>query len=142
VAGPDLTASQLQELLALRAAVFVVEQECIYLDVDGRDLENGTEHLWFEDGSGITAAVRIIDEPGGRRLGRVVTRSDSRGNGLASKLMVSALEHLGSTTTVLDAQSHLTNFYARLGYSNDGPEFIEDGIAHTPMIRRVERSSE
>ena len=68
------------------------------------------------------------------RIGRVATRSDARGNGLAGVL----LDHVHATTPgllVLDAQTYLVSWYATLGYVPTGPEFVEDGISHVPMAR-------
>ena len=141
--GPELSARELHDLLRLRVDVFVVEQECAYPELDGRDLESDTEHLWLMDetGSGLPrAAIRISSDPEGRRIGRVVTRPDQRGAGLAGRLVEWAHDHLGSVVTVLDAQSHLRGFYERLGYEVTGPEFVEDGIPHLPM-RRDPRTS-
>ena len=79
-AGPDLTLQQLYAFLELRVAVFVVEQECPYQEIDGRDLEPETEHVWIEDESGVAAYIRILSDrehgPDARRVGRVVTRPD------------------------------------------------------------------
>lgn len=70
-----------------------------------------------------------------------MTRPDQRGRGLAGQLMEWAHRHLGSVVTVLDAQSHLREFYERLGYVVTGPEFVEDGIPHLPMRRDPAASS-
>lgn len=135
VAGSDLSAAQLHDLLRLRVDVFVVEQDCPYHELDGRDLLADTEHVWLTDGNGVAAAVRILADPAGRRIGRVVTRPDRRGEGLAAGLIRRVLERHGHQPTVLDAQSHLHDFYASLGYVVTGPEFVEDGIPHLPMGR-------
>ncbi len=135
VAGPDLTARQLHDLLRLRVDVFVVEQECPYHEIDGRDLEPTTTHLWHSDDDGITTSLRVLSDPLGWRFGRVVTRSDVRGRGLSKLLMESALVEFGSVTTVLDGQSYLRSFYEGFGYEVTGPEYVEDGIPHFPMQR-------
>ncbi|MEZ5226052.1 MAG: GNAT family N-acetyltransferase [Acidimicrobiales bacterium] len=135
VAGPDLGARQLHDLLKLRVDIFVVEQECPYHEIDGRDLLDSTEHVWLADELGPRAALRVLADPEGRRIGRVVTRADQRGQGLAAQLMEWTHHHIGSVVTVLDGQSHLRAFYERLGYEVSGPEFIEDGIPHLPMRR-------
>lgn len=139
VAGPDLALEQLHSILDLRVAVFVVEQECPYQEIDGRDLEPETQHVWIEDDRGIAAYIRILsDRANGetaRRIGRVVTRSDRRGEQLSSQLIRASLERLGAVDTRLEAQSHLINYYRGFGYEPDGPEFIEDGIPHIPMAR-------
>jgi ElaA protein len=132
--GPEIGAADLYAALRLRAQVFVVEQVCAYLDPDGRDLEPGTTHLWLAAGDGALAAyVRLLTEPtGGHRIGRVVTDPTHRGAALAGRLIDHALT-LARPPVVLDAQSHLVHVYARHGFVPDGPEFIEDGIRHTPM---------
>jgi ElaA protein len=132
--GPTIQAADLYAALRLRAAVFVVEQGCAYLDPDGHDLEPGTTHLWLTAADGTLAAyVRLLTEPGGgHRIGRVVTEPAHRGARLAGRLIDHALT-LADRPTVLDAQSHLVHVYARHGFAPDGPEFLDDGIPHTPM---------
>ncbi|MEZ5262090.1 MAG: GNAT family N-acetyltransferase [Acidimicrobiia bacterium] len=123
-------------LAALRSAVFVVEQQCPYLDLDGRDLEAATTQLWFEAAGGqVVAALRVMAEAGGGwRIGRVVTDPAHRAAGLARRLLEQAMA--GRTGPfVLDAQSYLTEWYGRFGFVVDGPAFVEDGIPHTPMRR-------
>ena len=137
--GNELDAPTLYALLQLRAEVFVVEQDCPYLDLDGRDLEADTLHVWCRDDQGcISSAIRVLTEADGRRrIGRVVTRPEGRGQGQARQLIHWALDRLGPVETVLDAQSHLRGFYEGLGYEVDGAEFVEDGIPHLPMRRRA-----
>ncbi len=138
VAGPDLTTSELYALLRLRVDVFVVEQQCPYPELDGRDLLPTTRHLWLDDEQGPRVALRILSDPEGLRIGRVATRADQRGRQLGRQVMECAHRHTGSTTTVLDGQSHLRSFYEGLGYEISGPEFVEDGIPHLPMRRVVQ----
>ncbi len=132
----DLDAPTLYALLRLRVDVFVVEQECPYGELDGRDAEPGTRHVWVDTGAGPAAYLRVLAEPdGSNRIGRVATRPARRGLGLATDL----LDHVHRTTAgriVLDAQAHLEAWYTRLGYTTTGPGFDEDGIAHVPMERR------
>ena len=124
-------------LWRLRAEVFVVEQQCLYQDLDGRDLEPGTRHVWAVDAAGEPVGyLRLLEDDGQARIGRVVVTAPERGRGLADRLMRSALELVGSRTSVLDAQSHLTDWYSRYGYARDGDDFVEDGIPHTPMRRQ------
>ncbi|MEM7203146.1 MAG: GNAT family N-acetyltransferase [Planctomycetota bacterium] len=135
-AGPQLSARELHDLLALRIDVFVVEQDCPYREIDGQDLHPGTEHLWFADDNGVTATVRILTEADGlRRIGRVTTRRDRRSEGLAGRLMQAAIERVSPATVVLAAQSHLAAWYQRFGFAVEGAEFLEDGIPHVPMRR-------
>ena len=132
----ELTPFEVYGLCRLRVDVFVVEQECPYPELDGRDVEPGTLHLWTADAAGPTSYLRLLVEPdGGRRIGRVATRADVRGRGLARGLLAAALGRCAATPVVLDAQSHLTGVYAALGFAPSGPEFVEDGIPHVPMRR-------
>ncbi len=130
----DLDPGTLYALLKLRTDVFVVEQACAYPELDGRDLEPGTEHRWFEDDAGEPIAyLRLLAEAGGvTRIGRVVTRADARSSGLARQLVEGVLaDHDGPV--VADSQAHLQAWYEALGFEATGPEYLEDGIAHVPM---------
>lgn len=133
---PDIDPRTLHDLVRLRIDVFVVEQACRYSELDGRDVEPGTLHLWTSDASGPTSYLRLLTEPSGdRRIGRVATRADARGRGLARRLVEAALARCVGRTVVLDAQSHLTGLYSGLGFVPAGPQFVEDGIPHVPMRR-------
>ncbi|WP_433791631.1 GNAT family N-acetyltransferase [Actinoplanes sp. CA-252034] len=131
----DLDTTTLYEILKLRSEVFVVEQECAYLDPDGRDVEPGTRHLWFAQGRTVQAYLRILSEHGVERIGRVVTAPDARGRGLAGRLITEAITVIGNRPSVLHAQAHLAGYYGRFGYVVNGPEYLEDGIPHVPMAR-------
>jgi ElaA protein len=131
----DLDTTTLYAILKLRADVFVVEQECAYPDLDGRDTEPGTRHVWIERDGKVRAYLRILREDERERIGRVVTAKPARGSGLAGRLLTEALAIVGSRGSVLEAQAHLAGFYARFGYRPTGPEYLEDGIPHIPMFR-------
>ena len=120
--------------------MFVVEQACVYLDADGRDLEPTASQLWTEASGDVVATLRLLRDPSGEwRIGRVATAASSRGRGLAAALMTRALE-IADGPVVLNAQAHLAAWYGRFGFVVDGPEFDEDGIPHVPM-RRVTAAS-
>ncbi|MGI8760740.1 MAG: GNAT family N-acetyltransferase [Jatrophihabitantaceae bacterium] len=127
----------LYRILALRADVFVVEQDCAYLDPDGRDLEADALQLWAESDGEVVATLRLLRDGSARtaRIGRVATARDSRGAGIAAALVQRAIARAGGAEIVLDAQTYLAAWYARFGFERDGPEFVEDGIAHVPMRR-------
>ena len=129
----DLTTLELHDILRLRGDVFVVEQQCVYPDIDGRDTEPMTLHHWISlEGTIAVYARTLAETDGATRIGRVVTAPRSRGTGLAARLVT----HITDTApghVVLDAQSHLVGWYERLGYVVAGPEFDEDGIPHVPM---------
>ena len=133
----DLDTATLYALLRLRVDVFVVEQACAYPEIDGRDTEPGTRHLWLSrDDASPVAYLRTLDEPDGTvRIGRVVVTASARGSGAAGRLMAAALNEIRSRPSLLDAQAHLVGFYERFGYSATGPEYLEDGIPHVPMAR-------
>ncbi len=132
----ELTTRELHDLLRLRCDVFIVEQGCAYPDIDGRDTESGTQHHWIERNGAMMAYARTLRQPdGATRIGRVLTAPTVRRQGLAAVLMDELTEILPGDV-VLDAQSHLTNWYERLGYEVAGDAFVEDGIPHVPMRRR------
>ena len=131
-----LDTATLYAILRLRQDVFVVEQRCVYPDIDGRDLEPGTNHCWMAEGDAVVAYLRVLGEPDGTwRIGRVVTAPRARGRGLATTLVRDVLTRLNGPV-VLDAQTQVIAMYQRLGFVVSGPEFSEDGIPHVPM--RVE----
>ncbi len=136
--GSELDTAQFHDLIRLRIEVFVVEQECPYAELDGLDLLPTTTHIWFADEAGPTGSLRVYADKkaDGWRIGRVVTRKNARGQGLATQLMISTLGRFGQDDTALEAQSYLGDFYARFGYIQTGPEYTdEDGIPHLPMAR-------
>ncbi len=134
-AWDGLTPRLAHDLVKLRVDVFVVEQECPYPELDGRDVEPGTEHVWTADGAGPTAYLRVLEDGAALRVGRVCTRKDARGDGLAARLMADVLRRHPRRAIVLDAQSYLVGWYERFGFAVSGPEYVEDGIRHTPMRR-------
>ncbi|MEU3456037.1 GNAT family N-acetyltransferase [Micromonospora sp. NPDC006766] len=132
----ELDARTFHDLLRLRINVFVVEQTCPYPELDGRDVEPGTRHLWLTRDGAVVAYLRILADPGGvARIGRVVVAPAARGAGLAGRLMTEALALVGAGPCVLEAQSHLVDFYAGHGFAVSGPGYLDDGIPHTPMRR-------
>jgi len=147
--GPDLDAGALYGLLKLRVEVFVVEQRCPYPELDGSDLSAATEHFWLEDADGsVVSTVRVIEEPqkpreseipavrgSSFRIGRVCTAAAERGRGHTARLMTVVLNEVGRQPCHLNAQTYLTSMYGRHGFTCSGPEFVEDGIAHVPMVR-------
>lgn len=130
----DLDPRLLYALMRLRVDVFVVEQDCPYPELDGRDLEDDTVHYWSADESGaVLATIRLLHDGDDRRIGRVATAVDARGQGLAGILIRKALESSAGHAVHLDAQAHLEGWYARFGFVKSGEGFLEDGIPHVPM---------
>jgi ElaA protein len=131
----ELEPATAYRLWALRSAVFVVEQDCAYLDLDGRDLEATTQHLWVEAGGVPVAYARVLDEGDHARIGRVLTAPTHRGQGLAAVLVELAISISEGQEIRLSAQAHLRSWYERFGFSTAGDEFLDDGIPHVPMLR-------
>lgn len=130
----DLDAVTAYAVWRLRQQVFVVEQDCPYPDLDGRDDEPGTRHVVARDDAGeLLGYARVLDDGDGWRIGRVVLAPEARGRGLADPLMQAALAACPDRDVVLDAQSPLASWYATFGFEVTGDEFVEDGIAHLPM---------
>ena len=131
----DLDTRTAYRLWQLRESVFVVEQQCPYPELDGRDLEPGTRHLWVPSGDGPIGYLRILDDGDQARIGRVLVTRPHRGRGLSDLLVRTALDVIGDRPAVLDAQTPLARWYAGFGFEQVGPQFVEDGIPHVPMRR-------
>jgi ElaA protein len=117
----------------LRQDVFVVEQQCPYPDLDARDVEPATRHVLLSLDDALLGYGRVLDEGDTWRIGRVLLAPAARGRGWADLIMTAALDVSKERDVVLDAQSPLVGWYATFGFEIDGPEFLEDGIPHTPM---------
>jgi ElaA protein len=133
--GPELTAAELHDLLRLRVDVFVVEQECAYPEVDGRDLLATSHHAWITVDGTLAASVRLLLDQEPPQIGRVVTEPSFRGQRLAEQLLAEAHARAGAAGSFLEAQSYLVDWYGRQGWQPCGDEFVEDGIPHVPMRR-------
>ena len=138
--GKDLDTATLYELLKLRVEVFVVEQDCPYPELDGRDLQSQTRHFWLQEPTGdVISVLRLMEEnPNGHklfRIGRVCTKQSARGGGHATRLLQAALADVGEHPCHINAQTYLVEMYARHGFVVVGDEFVEDGIPHVPMLR-------
>lgn len=128
-----LDAHTAYDVWRLRQDVFVVEQECPYPDLDGRDPEPGTRHVLLRDHDRLVGYARVLDDRDVWRIGRVALAPEARGRGLADSLVTTALADCVGRDVVLDAQSPLAGWYATFGFAVDGEEFLEDGIPHLPM---------
>jgi ElaA protein len=130
-----LTAREAYAVWRLRQDVFVVEQECPYPDLDGRDPDPTTRHVLLLDDDRLVGYARVLDDGAVWRIGRVVLDRAARGRGRADRLVETARALCLDREVVLDAQSPLVRWYATFGFTEDGPEFLEDGIPHVPMRR-------
>jgi len=134
----ELTLDELYALLQARSAVFVVEQNCPYQDLDDKD--RNAYHLWYHDADGIVACLRVL-APGVSfddcSIGRVLTLR--RGQGLGVALMKEGIriaeEKYQAAHITIEAQVYARAFYERLGFVRCSEEFLEDGIPHIRMRR-------
>lgn len=140
----ELTPHELYALLALRSAVFVVEQQCAYLDVDGHDLRADNRHLLGMAGGQLVAYARLLspeDESSPVKIGRVIVSDRVRGARLGNRLMEQAIgrcqQHWPGRDLFLSAQAHLENFYQRHGFIAVGERYLEDGIPHVDMRKHA-----
>jgi ElaA protein len=133
LAFDDLDARTAYDVWRLRQQVFVVEQSCLYPDLDGRDLEEGTRHVLLQDADAVVGYARVLDDGDKWRIGRVVLAPGARGRGLADPLLETALTACPDRPVVMNAQTPLRTWYERFGFEVDGPEFLDDGIPHLPM---------
>lgn len=138
----ELSKEELYALLLLRTRVFVVEQNCPYLEVDGQDLQGETCHLMAWHEGQLLAYLRLLDpqlQAGKVVIGRVVIAPEARGEGLGHRLMEQALqacsERWSGLPIYLSAQAHLRGYYGRYGFLPVTEVYLEDGIAHIGMQR-------
>lgn len=135
----QLTTDELYELLRVRSEVFVVEQNCVYQDMDGDDRE--AVHLWLTLDDKIVALARVC--PAGTHMteisiGRVITTE--RGKGYGKQIMLhairAAIEHFGATLIDIEAQEYAKGFYEGVGFKQSSETFMLDGIPHIKMTWR------
>ncbi|MBS7332670.1 MAG: GNAT family N-acetyltransferase [Weeksellaceae bacterium] len=138
----ELSAKELYQIIQLRNEVFVIEQDCIYQDADGKDMKCG--HLWATINDDIVAYSRIVpkgvsyeNEPS---IGRVVTSDKVRGMGLGKQLIeysIQTIENRLFTSSIrISAQLYLKAFYESFGFEQVSEEYLEDDIPHIEMLRK------
>jgi ElaA protein len=140
---PQLTTVELYALLRLRNEVFIVEQNCPFSDLDGKDQQ--CHHLlgFDEAGDELLAYTRLVPPGvsyGYPSIGRVVTALNARRFGKGRELMQRSIVEInrlyGATAIQIGAQVYLRNFYESFGFRQAGDSYLEDGIDHIPMIRQ------
>ena len=135
----ELTVASLYALLKLRCEVFVVEQNCVFLDMDNKDQQSWHICGWSKEE--LVAYTRLVPPNVAYKqpsIGRVVTSPTVRNSGIGRKLMEFSIEKLfslfGKTDIKIGAQLYLKKFYESLGFKQEGDMYLEDGIEHIEMI--------
>lgn len=131
----ELSTKELYEILRARAEIFVVEQNCVYQDLDGTDYES--LHVFDEEGGRVTAYLRaFFTDSHTVQMGRVLTVR--HGAGLGGKLLKEGIAQIRAkmhpAKICVDAQCYATGFYEREGFQICSEEFLEDGIPHVRMV--------
>ena len=135
----ELDTEDLYQILRLRSEVFVVEQNCVYQDIDNKD--QNAIHLYYKENNEIVAYTRIF-KPGhyyeNPCIGRVVVSKKNRGNDFGKKIMIDSMEYIKQNIKgekiELSAQKYLDKFYKDLGFYKIGEDYLEDGIPHKRML--------
>jgi ElaA protein len=136
-AWDQLSRKEINDIFSLRSEVFVVEQECIYQDIDGKDEK--ADHVLLIINNELVGYTRVFNENiyfKEASFGRAVVKKNYRGEGYGHLLVEKSLEHLKTnkqSPIKISAQSHLKEFYSSHGFVAKGEEYMEDGIPHTAM---------
>ena len=133
----ELSTAEFHDIIQLRLAVFVVEQDCVYQDLDGKD-RTALHIIGRNEEDAIVATARILDENSKKVIiGRVVVEKKFRKYGLGKELMKQSISEIirlyGNIQINIAAQKYLLNFYSSLGFVSSGKEYLEDGIPHVEM---------
>ena len=140
LAFSELTAAQLYAILQVRSEVFVVEQNCVYLDMDGADPQCMHLIAWTDDKQ-IAAYLRLV--PPGLKfteasIGRVITSQIARGQGIGKQLIAKGLAQIQTSypdqAVRIGAQQYLEKFYQSFGFNTCSEMYLEDDIAHVEML--------
>ena len=133
----ELSTNEVENIFSLRSEVFVVEQDCVYQDIDGKDQK--AKHVLGKKDNEIVAYARIF-KPGEyfkeASFGRAVVKKTERGKGVGDELVINCLENITEEEIKISAQSYLKGFYGKHGFKSEGNEYLEDGIPHTAMFIR------
>lgn len=132
----ELNSKELYAILALRMAVFCVEQDCPYQDADGVDFE--AQHVYIGDENEVVAYARVIPpEQGKCHIGRIVVAQKSRGQKFATQIIKACIQycktHYPQSIIEISAQSYLSDYYQSLGFKSTGKFYLEDDIPHEQM---------
>ncbi|MFL2609946.1 MAG: GNAT family N-acetyltransferase [Flavobacteriaceae bacterium] len=136
----ELSTEEIYNILKLRSEVFVVEQNCVYQDIDEKDQK--ATHLFIEKNNEIIAYTRIFKKGDyyeeNPSIGRVVVSKKERGKNLGKEIMLNSIEfikkELEGRKIELSAQKYLDKFYTDLDFYSEGEDYLEDGIPHQRMF--------
>ena len=139
----ELSLEEFHDIIALRIQIFIIEQNCPYQEVDGKD--KLAHHLFFKNEMDeIIAVTRILPQGISYNevaIGRVVVHENYRGTGLGNQLMAQSMKFVrdkyGEVPVRLSAQKHLENYYGNHGFKSTGKEYLEDGIPHVEMLYNI-----
>ena len=131
----ELSTKEVENIFSLRSEVFIVEQECVYQDIDGKDKK--AKHVLGKKDNEIVAYARIF-KPGDyfkeASFGRTVVKKSYREKKIGHVLVKKCLENMKDKIIKISAQSYLKKFYSSHGFKAEGMEYLEDGIPHTAMF--------
>lgn len=140
----ELNVRQVYDMLKLRNTVFIVEQNCVYQDIDGQDLTGENRHILGVLDGALVASARILapDVAGSAvKIGRVIVSGEARGLKLGNRLMEQAVRsgetHWPGNEMFLAAQAHLEALYRQFGFNPVGNIYLEDNIPHIDMVRKA-----
>lgn len=135
----ELTNKELYEIMKLRSEIFVVEQNCVCLDMDGIDCSS--YHIFIMEEDQCTACLRCFTDGQMAHIGRVVTREHGKGQGglILQRGIDFCLEHYKADQIYLEAQCYCLGYYEKYGFRVISDEITIDGIPHKKMIYRKER---
>ncbi|MGM0379715.1 MAG: GNAT family N-acetyltransferase [Bacillota bacterium] len=135
----ELNPVEVYQMLKLRSEIFIVEQECVYLDIDGKDID-GYHLLEYDENENIVGCLRILSKGATFdtvSIGRVCVKENFRGKDIGTKMMHKAIdfidEVLNEKSIKISAQTYLVNFYKDLGFEKISDPYLEDGIKHVDM---------
>lgn len=130
----ELTKEELYEILRLRVDIFVVEQECPYPEIDGKDYD--AFHIYLENQGQILAYSRVYEEEGEVHIGRIISKERRKGHAtlILKEAIRVACENYQARKIVIEAQTYAKSLYAKVGFVEDSEIYLLDGIEHVKMV--------
>ena len=138
----ELNREEIHAMYALRAAIFVVEQDCVYQDIDGKDLD--AHHVLGNIEGKLVAYARVLRKgtsyTDSVSIGRIAVLEEFRGKSIGHEIVRFSIKCIADLypgeAIKISAQSHLENFYNQHGFKKEGTPYLEDGIPHIAMIKK------